>query len=182
MARWHEASLAALLLYFAIQEALALGACPQGPQVFDLLLQCTQPDTHMNGSLQQRTVCMSRETQDTIFTDQAHPSVCVCFHAHLNRPCVSTEDALYQLVPDQACPVQTPEEANLFNVQCNETDVVVYTVLPNFQLTDVAIPNKSLTVYGYKVMLLCSRTTVCARVHFLPWALCVTHAPCLCLQ
>ncbi len=56
---------------------------------------------------------------------------------------------------------------------------MVYTVLPNFQLSTVAVPNKSLTVYGYRVWPLCSRTIVWPGVHFLTWSFCVAHIACI---
>ncbi len=47
--------------------------------------------------------------------------------------------------------LQTFKEATIFNVQCNETDVVVWTAAEQVKLSNLAVFNKSLTVYGYTV-------------------------------
>ena len=47
--------------------------------------------------------------------------------------------------------VQNPEEAGVYNVFCNDTSVVAWTTLPDFPVSKVAVSNKSLTLYGYKV-------------------------------
>ncbi|CAL5226956.1 g9841 [Coccomyxa viridis] len=49
--------------------------------------------------------------------------------------------------------LQTFEEATIFNVQCNETDVVVWTAAEQVKLSNLAVFNKSLTVYGYTITL-----------------------------
>ena len=49
--------------------------------------------------------------------------------------------------------LQTFEEATIFNVQCNDTDVVVWTAAEQVKLSTLAVFNKSLTVYGYTVWL-----------------------------
>jgi len=46
---------------------------------------------------------------------------------------------------------QTIEEATLFQVECNDTDVVVWTAAANVRLSQLAVSNKSLTVHGFEV-------------------------------
>ena len=51
----------------------------------------------------------------------------------------------------RTCVCRPFEEATIFNVQCNDTDVVVWTAAEHVQLSKLAVFNKSLTVYGYAV-------------------------------
>ena len=137
--------LPATVIMSLIASASAFGTCPQGPQV------------NVQSSLRH---AVSLKLLKLGLGGQLFSVDCMVCPSLLPRQVLQSwfRTLLHSLLTSQ-----TFGEATIFNVQCNDTDVVVWTAAEHVQLSSLAVFNKSLTVYGYMVQQ-CTFLAVAAAV------------------